>query len=104
MEKIRHTEAEEAAPRGGKRFRYSGGRMPTNVPMPRETDHATVGEGRLRLAKEVRYLLLAAQREGQRQLAKALRPLGVTPAQAEAITVLDQFAPLTLAELGRYIV
>lgn len=27
-----------------------------------------------------------------------------TPAQAEAIAILDQFAPLTLAELGRYMV
>ncbi|MFD4711901.1 MarR family winged helix-turn-helix transcriptional regulator [Streptomyces sp. NPDC058430] len=63
-----------------------------------------VDDPRLTLAKEVRFLVLAAQRDGQRQLAKALRPLGVTPAQAEAITLLDQYAPLTLAELGRYLI
>jgi DNA-binding MarR family transcriptional regulator len=53
---------------------------------------------------EMRYLVLAAQREGNRQLAQALRPLGLTPAQAEIISVLAERQPLTLAALGRYIV
>ncbi|MEU3983206.1 MarR family transcriptional regulator [Streptomyces sp. NPDC026672] len=78
--------------------------MTTKAPMSHTTDLVSTEDHRLRVAKEVRFLVLAAQREGQRQLAKALRPLGVTPAQAEAITVLEQYAPLTLAELGRYIV
>lgn len=53
---------------------------------------------------ELRYLILAAQREGNRMLAQALRPLGLTPAQAEIISVLAEREPLTLAALGRYIV
>ncbi|PIB12319.1 hypothetical protein B1C81_02460 [Streptomyces sp. HG99] len=53
---------------------------------------------------ELRYLLLAAQREGARQMAAELRPLNLTPAQAEILLVLSQRAPLTLAEVGRLIV
>ncbi|WFE28841.1 MarR family winged helix-turn-helix transcriptional regulator [Solwaraspora sp. WMMD791] len=53
---------------------------------------------------ELRYLILAAQREGNRLLAQALRPLGLTPAQAEILSVLAEREPLTLAALGRYIV
>ncbi len=53
---------------------------------------------------ELRYLLLAAQREGSRQMAAQLRPLNLTPAQAEILLVLSQRAPLTLAEVGRLIV
>jgi DNA-binding MarR family transcriptional regulator len=53
---------------------------------------------------ELRYLLLAAQREGSRQMAGQLRPLNLTPAQAEILLVLSQRAPLTLAEVGRLIV
>lgn len=53
---------------------------------------------------ELRYLLLAAQREGARYLAARLRPLNLTPAQAEILLVLSERAPLTLAEVGRLIV
>lgn len=53
---------------------------------------------------ELRYLLLAAQREGARQMTGQLRPLNLTPAQAEILLVLAERAPLTLAELGRLIV
>lgn len=53
---------------------------------------------------ELRYLLLAAQREGSRQIAAQLRPLNLTPAQAEILLVLAERAPLTLAEVGRLIV
>lgn len=53
---------------------------------------------------ELRYLLLAAQREGARYLAAQLRPLNLTPAQAEILLVLSERAPLTLAEVGRLIV
>src|SRR5215212_5438791 len=38
--------------------------------------------------EELRYLVLAAQREGNRMLAQGLRPLGLTPSQAEVETVL----------------
>jgi DNA-binding MarR family transcriptional regulator len=53
---------------------------------------------------ELRYLLLAAQREGARQMTGHLRPLNLTPAQAEILLVLAERAPLTLAEVGRLIV
>lgn len=53
-----------------------------------------------RVAEELRFLVLAAQREGQRLLADALRPLGVTPTQSEALSVLEAREPLTLGELG----
>ncbi|MFI2379094.1 MarR family winged helix-turn-helix transcriptional regulator [Streptomyces sp. NPDC018964] len=53
---------------------------------------------------ELRYLLLAAQREGARQMTGRLRPLNLTPAQAEILLVLAERAPLTLAEVGRLIV
>lgn len=53
---------------------------------------------------ELRYLLLAAQREGSRRMTGLLRPLNLTPAQAEILLVLAERAPLTLAEVGRLIV
>ncbi|KAA0929700.1 MULTISPECIES: MarR family winged helix-turn-helix transcriptional regulator [Streptomyces] len=53
---------------------------------------------------ELRYLLLAAQREGARQMTAQLRPFNLTPAQAEILLVLAERAPLTLAEVGRLIV
>jgi MarR family transcriptional regulator, organic hydroperoxide resistance regulator len=53
---------------------------------------------------ELRYLILAAQREGSRRLAARLRTANLTPAQAEVLEVLRDRAPLTLAELGRLLV
>ena len=50
------------------------------------------------------YLILAAQRETQRMLAEALRPLGITPAQGEVLTVLSSHPPLTLNALGERLV
>jgi DNA-binding MarR family transcriptional regulator len=58
----------------------------------------------MRPAEELRYAILALQREGNRGLIAALRPLGVTPAQAEVIRVLDEFAPLSLAGLGELLI
>jgi DNA-binding MarR family transcriptional regulator len=58
----------------------------------------------VRDAEEFRYLVLAAQREGSRLLAGALRPLGLTPAWAEAIIILDERSPLTVKELGDLLV
>ncbi|GAA4857358.1 hypothetical protein GCM10025787_47160 [Saccharopolyspora rosea] len=55
-------------------------------------------------AEELRYLILAAQREGNRLLAQALRPLGLTPAQAEVIRILSDHQPLTLNGLGELLV
>lgn len=55
-------------------------------------------------AEEFRYLVLAVQREGNRMLAAALRPLGLTPSQAEVVSVLDDRGPLTLSGLGELLV
>lgn len=55
--------------------------------------------------EELRYLVLAAQREGNRRLTDALRPLDVTPAQAEVLGVLaGSTAPLSVKELGALLV
>jgi DNA-binding MarR family transcriptional regulator len=58
----------------------------------------------MRPGEELRYLVLAAQREGNRILAAQLKPLGLTPAWAEAITVLAEREPLTIRELGHLLV
>jgi MarR family transcriptional regulator, organic hydroperoxide resistance regulator len=54
--------------------------------------------------EELRYLILAAQREGNRLLAEALRPFGLTPSQAEALRVLQDHEPLSLIALGDLLV
>src|SRR5262249_12570547 len=54
--------------------------------------------------EELRYLILAAQRGGNRLLAEALRPLRLTPPQAEALRVLQSHAPLSLIALGDLLV
>jgi DNA-binding MarR family transcriptional regulator len=55
--------------------------------------------------EELRYLVLAAQRDGNRMLAGLLRPLELTPAQAEVLTVLASAGrPLTVREVGDLLV
>src|SRR5215831_6368550 len=54
--------------------------------------------------EELRYLILAAQREGNRILAEALRPMGLTPSQAEVLRVLQDHEPLSLIALGDLLV
>jgi MarR family transcriptional regulator, organic hydroperoxide resistance regulator len=54
--------------------------------------------------EELRYLILAAQREGNRMLIEALRPLNLTPAQAEVLRVLQEYQPLSLIALGKLLV
>lgn len=54
--------------------------------------------------EQLRYLILAAQREGNRFLADALQPLALTPSQAEALRVLQDWQPLALIELGSLLV
>jgi DNA-binding MarR family transcriptional regulator len=55
--------------------------------------------------EEFRYLVLAAQREGARALATALKQHDLTPSQAEAIAVLrDADRPLTVREIGQRLV
>jgi DNA-binding MarR family transcriptional regulator len=58
----------------------------------------------MRPGEELRYLVLAAQREGNRMLAAQLKPLSLTPAWAEAITVLADREPMTIRELGLLLV
>ena len=55
-------------------------------------------------AEQLRYLVLAAQREGNRLLAARLRPLGLTTAQAEVLSVLNERKVLTLSGLGELLV
>jgi len=54
--------------------------------------------------EELRYLILAAQREGNRIFADALRPLQLTPSQAEVLRVLQDHEPLSLIALGDLLV
>jgi DNA-binding MarR family transcriptional regulator len=54
--------------------------------------------------EELRYLILAAQREGNRLFADALRPLRLTPSQAEVLRVLEDHEPLSLIALGDLLV
>lgn len=54
--------------------------------------------------EELRYLILALQREGNRMLAAGLRPLGLTPAQAEALGLIATHEPVTLHGLGGLLV
>jgi MarR family transcriptional regulator, organic hydroperoxide resistance regulator len=57
------------------------------------------------LVEELRYLVLAAQRDGNRMLAAQLRPLGLTPAQAEVVGVLARAdSPLTVSQVGDLLV
>lgn len=65
-----------------------------------------MGSGRVRsvTAAEVRYAILAVQREGNRRLASALAHLDLSPAQAEVLVVLGEHGPLTLKGLGSLLV
>jgi hypothetical protein len=58
----------------------------------------------MKIVEELRYLVLAIQREGNRLLAAELRPLGITPSQAEVLRVLRDHGPLTLNALGDLLV
>ena len=58
----------------------------------------------MRTAEQLRYLVLAAQHEGNRLLAQQLRPLALTPSQAEVIRILTDHQPLTLRGLGELLV
>lgn len=55
-------------------------------------------------AEELRYLILGAQREGNRILADLLKPLDVTPAQAEVLATLSVVEPISLTDLGSRLV
>jgi DNA-binding MarR family transcriptional regulator len=55
-------------------------------------------------ASELRYLILGAQREGNRGLTAALAPADVTPSQAEVLGVLRTHGSLTLRALGDHLI
>lgn len=59
----------------------------------------TEAEKRL-LAERLRYMILAAQRQGARMLDDLLKPHGLTGSHYEVIRVLASNEPLTLKELG----
>jgi MarR family transcriptional regulator, organic hydroperoxide resistance regulator len=58
----------------------------------------------MRTAEHLRYLILAAQREGNRQLAALLSKIDLTPAQSEALRIIADQGPLALKELGDMLV
>lgn len=58
----------------------------------------------MRSAEQLRYLILAAQREGNRQLTALLSEIGVTPAQSEALRIIADHGPLALRALGDMLV
>jgi DNA-binding MarR family transcriptional regulator len=53
---------------------------------------------------EFALLLKAIQRELERQMNDAMRPLGLTAAQADALSVIGQAGPLSLKELGELLI
>jgi DNA-binding MarR family transcriptional regulator len=58
----------------------------------------------VKLAEETRYQILAIQREGNRLFAQQLAAAGITPSQAEAISLLSKFGTLSLSALGEMLV
>lgn len=61
--------------------------------------------GAMDAIEEFRYLVLAAQREGNRALTAALKEHDLTTSQAEALAVLrDAGRPLTVREVGERLV
>lgn len=55
-------------------------------------------------AERLRFLILAAQREGDRLLTNALLPLNLTPSQAEVLRTLGPRAPLSVKQLGTLLI
>ncbi|MEA2411255.1 MAG: MarR family transcriptional regulator, organic hydroperoxide resistance regulator [Thermoleophilaceae bacterium] len=53
---------------------------------------------------EFGLLIKAGQRDFERRANDAMRPLGLTGAQADAITVIEQAGPLSLKELGELLI
>ena len=58
----------------------------------------------MRKAEHLRFAILAAQREGNRLLAQALKPHGITSSQAEVLRLLQQHGTLSLSGLGQLLV
>ena len=58
----------------------------------------------MRKAEHLRFAILAAQREGNRLLAQAFKPHGITSSQAEVLRLLQQHGTLSLSGLGQLLV
>lgn len=58
----------------------------------------------MRSAEELRFLVLAADMVGKQILTAELRPLGITPSQAEVLRVLADNGSMTLVQLGSHLV
>ena len=58
----------------------------------------------MRQAELIRYLVLAAQREGSRRLTRELREVKLTPSQSEVLRILGDHGPLSLTGLGELLV
>ncbi len=54
--------------------------------------------------EEISLLIKAAYRESDRRLTEAFQPLGITPAQAEVLLILQEAEPLSLGELGDFLI
>jgi DNA-binding MarR family transcriptional regulator len=54
--------------------------------------------------EQLRYLVLAAQREGNRTLTAAFKPLGISPSQAEAIRIIGEHRLLNLQGIGELLI
>ncbi|GGH86530.1 DNA-binding MarR family transcriptional regulator [Pullulanibacillus pueri] len=55
-------------------------------------------------AEAFRYLILAVQRQGNKMLKAYLKNIGVTPSQAEVMSVLKKYQPIALKELGHLLI
>jgi DNA-binding MarR family transcriptional regulator len=58
----------------------------------------------MRPEEELRFLILGAQREGNRLLVANFAPLGLTPSQAEVISCLNLAGAMSLRQLGKLLV
>jgi DNA-binding MarR family transcriptional regulator len=58
----------------------------------------------VRQAELIRYLVLAAQREGSRRLTQELQAIRLTPSQSEVLRILGDHGPLSLTGLGELLV
>lgn len=55
-------------------------------------------------AEEVRYLILALQRQGNRKLNNLFAQLDLTTSQAEAIEVIGMYGPMSTRQVGDYLI
>jgi DNA-binding MarR family transcriptional regulator len=58
----------------------------------------------VRQAELIRFLVLAAQREGSRRLTRELRAINLTPSQSEVLRILGDHGPLSLSGIDELLV